>query len=154
MAVVVSNSLDLTVLHEGFRGHPYDDLTGKPVVAPVGKVTIGYGTNVQDAPLTEFEARIIAEHRLTLLVSAYNQYIPTTFNVLNGPRQAALIDMAYAMGFAKVKKFKNMLRALSSFNYGEAAAEIINSDFGRSPLHATRARRVAGMMESGKWPVE
>jgi len=72
------------------------------------------------------------------------------FNMLEGDgvRQGALIDMVFNMGGGGVRGFKEMRKGIREKNWKYAAAEILNSDYGRGPTK-NRARTIAKQMLTG-----
>ncbi len=73
-----------------------------------------------------------------------------TWSVLNEPRQAALIDMAYELGTRGLSEFTNTLALLRQSDYEATASEMLRSDWAREvPL---RAQEDAEIMRTGEWP--
>lgn len=150
-------------VHEGFRSKPYR--------CKANKLTIGIGRNIEDRPFTEEELRLVDKDYMTKGITKsqafailardvmqfdfeLRQNIPF-YKRLDDERQYALLDMAFNMGIGNSKKgllsFKNMLNYMGTGFYKQAAAECLNSKYGREL--PTRAGRIARTIETGvfKW---
>jgi len=103
--------------HEGFRAKPY--------VCPAGKLTIGYGINLEEG-ISEKEAAVLLHMRVIELEDALYKKYPW-FGKLCGEHQGVLVNMAYNLGLAGLGKFKNMLAAWEQGNYDRVVAEMRNS---------------------------
>src|SRR5579859_7527373 len=108
---------DLVKSHEGWRAFIYCDACGEELTRDLsigslwncsvfckgGNLTIGYGTNLSDG-LAEHEGADLLYSRLAL-AAGYLAGFPW-FHKLNDARQAALIDMRYAMGGGTFRTFE------------------------------------------------
>ena len=161
--ISVSEIKQRLYVHEGFRSKPYR--------CTANKLTIGFGRNIEDRPFTEEELRLVDKDYMTkgitkaqafaILVRDVMQFdfelrqnIPF-YERLDDERQYALLDMAFNMGIGNSKKgllsFKKMLNYMGTGFYKQAAAECLNSKYGRElPV---RAGRIARAIETGvfKW---
>lgn len=106
--------------HEGFRDKPYR--------CTAGKLTIGYGRNLDDVGISNREATILL----------YNDIIEATesvrvvfsgfeFDEFSENRQAALIDMMFNLGRSRFMKFKKMITAIRCKDWNEAADQAKDS---------------------------
>ena len=139
--------------HEGYRQNAYR--------CPAGKVTIGYGYNLEANPLhlSSLEInhahksgmdKIEAERLLKLMVSRIIDQLEVAIPFINqlGPtRQDVLINMTYNLGLAGLLKFKKMLAAVKSGQYEKAAEEMLNSKW-RSDV-GDRAQELSMQMATG-----
>jgi lysozyme len=130
----------LLTRHEGYRRHPYTDT--------VGKLTIGIGRNLEDVGLSRAEADCLLDHDLRLVYKAARRY--PWFEVLNAPRQAVVVDMIFNLGPKKFMGFIETRRHLTQGYYVAASKEMLNSKWASQV--GMRARRLAQMMKTGKWP--
>lgn len=121
----------------------------KPYRCTAGKLTIGYGFNLDDAGLSREESLMILRHRLHGIEDALEAKFPW-FNFLIMARRAALIGMAYQMGLAGLYGFKQTLAYVEAGRYTEAAAGMLASKWARQT--PARARRAAYMMRYGRFP--
>lgn len=136
----VSNELATYVArNEGFSRYTYLDTEGIP--------TIGIGFNLEEGFSME-ESKLILMHRLGKLADQLPDAIPV-FKDMDEVRQRVLIDMAYNLGIAGLKKFRRMLAALERREYEEAAKELLDSRYAAQVKG--RAVRNARMMETGEW---
>ena len=110
------------VREEGNRTVPYDDATGKPVTAPVGNLSWGYGFNLAKIGSTQlFDAmvRFIAESFDTEL-SKFDWYV----GLASEPtRQSVFLDVAYNDGVGGLLHFPKMIAFAAAKNWQECAAE-------------------------------
>jgi len=133
------------IKEEGVKEFCYDDATGERVYAPVGKITIGIGINLDDG-LSYEEAVYLCRSRLRNLQLQLSSF--PFYKTLDIIRKFVLLNMAYNMGVPRVKGFKKMLTALTQANYELAAAQILDSKAARQlPV---RYRRLAQAMATGK----
>lgn len=97
------------VREEGDKQFPYDDATGKPVVAPVGKLSWGWGFNLMacgDEGLFEVMARYLAT-KVDTALSLYPWYVGLT---PEPTRQSVFLDVAYNAGvYGEVHGFPKMI---------------------------------------------
>jgi lysozyme len=127
------NSLKVTMelkSDEGFKGMPYQD--------KYGYWTIGYGTKL---PLSEEEAEMILQHRLT---THYNELLLEKPIVAQLPEvaQNVLANMAYQLGVPKLMRFKRMWEAIEERDWCGMVREMLDSKWAKidSP---DRAKRLA-----------
>ena len=129
---------ELVARHEGYRSMPYR--------CPAGKLTIGYGYNL-DAAMPEDEAHLLMRHRLTkLMVRMEQEYV--WFHGLSEARKEVLLSMAYQMGMDGLKKFQQMLMFCKNGSYYQAALAMLDSKWARHDSPA-RAQELAEMMRAG-----
>lgn len=121
----------------------------KPYRCPAGKLTIGFGFNLEDAGLSREESLLILRYRLDRISAALAAKWPW-FRDLSYPRKAALIGMAYQMGLAGLYGFKQTIAYVEAAQYEAAAAGMLASKWARQT--PPRARRAAYMMRYGRFP--
>ena len=127
---------------EGFRAKPYRDTRGK--------LTVGYGRNLDDHGVTEGEARVMLGNDLDRIGAelAVKPWWPQAMDLLDELRQDVLVAMAYQMGVAGLGGFTKMLKAVEQRNWKTAALEMLDSKWARQT--PARAQRLAQMMETGR----
>lgn len=100
---------------EGLRLMPYRCLAGK--------LTIGYGHNLESKGISKEVAEELLDDDLTEASLATSKLIPVTdqiwFNIAT--------DMVFNMGLTKFKTFMNLIKYINSGSYDNALAEMINS---------------------------
>lgn len=123
--------------HEGCRLKPYK--------CTAGKVTIGYGRNLDDKGISEQEADRMLHSDVLECIADLETY--GYWNTLSGTRKAALLDLRFCVGPAGYRGFKKMNAALSAGDYGKAADEIMDSKFATQTGH--RADDLVVMLQNG-----
>lgn len=115
---------------------------------PAGKLTIGYGHNIEDRGISEEAAELLLEQDILI---AYRQVKNAVkcFDSLSEARQYVLTDMCFNMGITKLMGFTKMLRALDGADYAAAAKEMLDSKWAKQVKG--RAAYLAGVMASGIW---
>lgn len=125
--------------HEGLKLKPYKCTSGK--------LTIGYGRNLENRGLTEKECVYLLHNDLVYL----NETLPkkiSFWDSLSDIRKAVLIDMAYNLGVNGLLNFKKMLLALSLEEYEKASQEMLKSQWALQVK--TRAAELAITMLNNK----
>lgn len=124
--------------HEGLSLLPYE--------CSAGKLTIGYGRNLDDVGISQAEADFLLDIDIHKAIADCKAVIPS-FDELSEMRQAVLIDMMFNLGRTKFKKFKRMLQAIDYGNYDKASFEMLDSDW--AVQVGERATFLARKMEEG-----
>lgn len=133
------NAIEQLQKHEGFRGKPY--------LCTAGKLTIGYGLNL-DAGITKEEAEVILIMRVEGVRKRLANAIPW-YAYLNPPRQAVLVNMSYNLGFSGLMGFEKTLACIKAQQYEQAATEMLDSLWAAQV--PGRARELAMQMKTGEW---
>lgn len=109
---------------EGFRGHAYRDI--------VGKLTIGYGFNV-DAGISEFAAGELLRAQVVEIRQALTAF--WWFKDLDAVRASVLLNVAFNCGVNGLLHFPKMLAAIGAKNWQAAHDELLDSDAARMLPH-------------------
>lgn len=125
--------------HEGLELHPYVDT--------VGKLTIGYGRNLDDRGITQGEAAHLLENDVTLAIQEALQAFPWLTKV-DEARQAVIVEMVAHLGLSRFLGFKKALAACAVGDWETAAAEMLNSKWAGQV--GARAIRLAAQLRTGK----
>lgn len=129
---------DLIKKHEGLRLKPYK--------CTAGKLTIGYGRNLEDNGISEYESEVMLANDIQ---KCYALCVKLSFwNKLNEIRQAVILDMCYNLGFTRLQGFKKMLKALERQDYKVAAKEMLDSNWASQVK--TRATELSNIMIKGE----
>lgn len=124
---------------EGFRGFPYRDT--------VGKLTIGYGRNLDDLGITEAEADLMLDNNIKeckALLSAFFWYYSQEPAV-----QDALVNMCFNLGLKGLLGFKKMIYYLNEHNMPRAALEALDSKWAKQV--GKRATDIALIIREGSY---
>ena len=135
-----TRALEMLQEHEGVRLRPY--------LCSSGKLTIGYGRNLDDAGISDDEAFYMLSNDVDECMKDLAEF--TWWWELNPARQSVLIDMRYNLGATGFRKFQKMIAALDDADYCKAAEEILDSKAARTNEGlATRYRHLSGIMRRG-----
>ncbi len=140
---------NLILKYESYRSQPYDDQTGKTVLAPEGKVTIGIGRNISDKGISFDEANFLLANDIKEVSGRLQLNFPW-FGKLDDVRQAVLIDMGFNLGIQGLYDFKNTLELIAAGKYKDASTEMLKSKWASQV--GQRASELSNMMYSGSWP--
>jgi len=125
--------------HEGLKLHPYK--------CTAGKLTIGFGRNLEDKGISLQEARAMLDNDIAYFELKLSE--KEWFKKADRVRKDVLIDMAYNLGFKGLISFHNMIGALSSKDYHRAAREMLDSKWAKQVKG--RAITLAEMMRTGEY---
>ena len=123
--------------HEGLCLEPYHDSEGY--------LTIGYGTLLDK--ITEEEAAFLLRHRCEKIMKEVDRNIYVAGGLPYWPRRA-IINMAYNLGYPRLRGFKKMWNHLGDENWEKAADEALDSKWALQV--GKRAREVAAMIRQGE----
>ncbi len=128
--------------HEGFSKTPYK--------CTAGKLTIGYGRNLEANGINEEEAELMLNIDVLKVKRDVNNAIPAnTLKHLNGARKSVLYNMAFNLGISGLLGFKKMLAALAIGDFTEAAKQMLDSKW--STQVKGRSAELAEQMRTGEW---
>lgn len=118
-----------------------------PYTCPAGKLTIGYGRNLEDNGITEDEAAYLL---MADINRSHNELIRqfAFIQKMDSVRQAVLADMHYNLGLTRLLTFRKMLNALQHQDYDTAAAELKDSRYFNQT--GNRAKRNYCIMKFGR----
>ncbi len=95
----------------------------KPYRCSAGKLTIGYGRNLDDRGISAQEANDLFENDLIVAEIALGDIFGLKIFEESEGRVAALLDMVYNLGEGGLRKFKNMIEAIIRRDWITAAEE-------------------------------
>lgn len=125
--------------HEGLRLKPYE--------CTAGKLSIGYGRNLDDMGISEVEAMAMLRNDIE---QCYRELeIFSWFSDLDQVRQEALVDMLFNLGLPTFLEFKKTLKYVAEHRWSMASAEMLNSKWARQV--GNRAEELAYMIETGTY---
>lgn len=133
---------DLIKEEEGLRLKPYR--------CTEGRLSVGYGRNLDDVGISKEEADYMLDHDITRATNAAAEVVGRdVFGALNPARQAALVCMAFQMGRAGLEGFNRMLLNVRSGDWQNAYDNALDSKWARQTPE--RAKRIANMILTGEW---
>ena len=135
---LINFSINKLKLNEGFRSKPYKCTSGK--------LTIGYGRNIEDVGISNEEAEYLLSNDVKNAYNDLNKNI-SFFNKLSFNVKYVLIDMCVNMGISKLLGFKKMILALSNNNFKAASVEMLNSVWANQV--GKRAKDLSKIVEKG-----
>jgi lysozyme len=125
---------------EGLRLTPYR--------CTAGKLSIGYGRNLEDTGISQEEAEFMLSSDVQRVMKGVAKALPW-ISGLNEPRRGVLFNMAFQMGVPGLLKFKNTLAMIKDGSYERAAHAMLDSLWAKqTPM---RAARLADQMQTGIW---
>ncbi len=119
----------------------------KPYRCTAGKLSVGYGRNLEDVGISKLEAEVLLDHDLASAEMECRKAFPW-FATLTDTRQRVLVDMCFNMGLPKLLEFKRMLSALAEHDYDGAAVQMLASRWAAQV--GNRAVRLARVMRDGR----
>ena len=126
----------------------FEGLRLKPYTCTAGKLTIGFGHNLEDNGITLEIAEILLRTDLACARMEVFAKFPWLMK-LNEPRQYVLVDMCFNIGISRLLTFKKMLLALQEGDYERAAHEMLDSKWAKQV--GKRATRLAEIMRKGEY---
>lgn len=124
--------------NEGLRLKPYKDT--------IGKLTIGYGRNLDDRGITKEEADYLAENDFKTVIYDVTKNLPWILS-LDEVRQGVIYEMCFNLGINRLMVFRNTLNNIRDGNYIQAAKEMLNSKWATQV--GKRATELAELMING-----
>ena len=133
MSIELDLALQLVKESEGFYPDTY--------LCPAGKLTQGYGRNLEAHPLNELEKKqlnedgTVSEEVATqwamkeLIECEFKLKDNITYKNQSQVRKAVLLDMCFNIGYAGLMKFKKMWFYLGNKDYPNAAREAKDSSW-------------------------
>ena len=125
--------------HEGLRLKPYR--------CTAGRLTIGYGRNIQDNGITEEEALFMLTADMLITERELREEFKE-FEYFTVNRKAALIDMMFNLGKTRFLGFGEMVKAIKRNDWDSTAIEALDSKWARKDV-GERAIEIAGMLRKG-----
>ena len=140
---MLANTFELLV--EQLKRHEW--LRLKPYKCPRGKLTIGYGRNLDDQGISKGDADYLLHSdilRVTLTCGKNFSW----FAELSPERQAVVINMVFNLGFGGFLKFKNVIHCVEVGNYIGASVAMLDSRWAKQV--GNRAIELSKQMETSK----
>ena len=132
------NVYDVLKRDEGLRLKPYRDT--------VGKLTIGYGRNLDDNGISKYEAEAMLRNDVADVYAECRREFPW-FAALDEAREAVVVSMVFNLGMTKFRGFHNTIAAIARADYEDAASRMLQSKWATQV--GNRAIRLAQAMRTG-----
>lgn len=111
---------------EGVRRKPYNDSTGKEVILPSGKVTIGVGRNLTDNGLSPDEIRYLFHNDFLTHLEIAERFFPD-FSRYSTNRQLAILNLTFNLGEVRFAGFTETIAAIRAQDWQLAGRCLENS---------------------------
>lgn len=141
MRLALWNYRHLTKEFEGLRYKPYK--------CTAGKLTIGYGRNLEDNGISLDEAEYLFNNDFNAAYESVLRLLKANavdINNLSDCRLFVLTDMMFNLGYLRLSKFKKLLQALKNQDYVAASNEMKDSNWYKQV--GDRAKKLCSMMKN------
>ena len=118
-----------------------------PYRCPAGFLTIGYGRNLEAKGISRSEADIMLRNDIVEAQISLQRTFPGIEARLSTNRYRVIVEMIFNLGLAGTLKFNKMWSAIGAGDFGEAAAEMLDSKWARQVKG--RAVELAEIMRHG-----
>lgn len=122
MILLRKSLVDTIKRHEGLRLKPY--------LCTAGKLTIGYGRNLETNGISGDEAEYLLKNDIERATWACYERIPF-FSDAPFQVQDVLVNMCFQLGINGLLAFKKTLKLLEEKKYSEASKEMLNSNWAK-----------------------
>ncbi len=123
--------------HEGLRLKPYR--------CTAGKLTIGYGRNLEDTGISKNAAEILLVKDLERVQTKLLKKI--NYDKYPSHVQNVLLEMGFQLGVPGLLKFKKTLQLIDNGDYIGASKEMLNSKWAKQT--PKRANTLSKLMKEG-----
>ena len=127
----------------------FEGLRIKPYKCTAGKLTIGYGRNLEDVGVSLDEAEYMFNNDFN---QAYTDILrllkvkEVNVEDLSDCRLFVLTDMMFNLGYARLSLFKKLFQALKKGDYDTASEEMKDSNWYKQT--GNRAKKLCDMMKN------
>ena len=128
------------VRHEGLRLKPYRCTSGK--------LTIGFGRNLDANGISQTEAFMLLEHDILQCEMQILAEIPKIYLQLDEVRKSVLLNMCFNLGVSGLLGFKNTLEFIKAGDWERAANNMLVSRWAKQV--GRRAIELSELMRKGK----
>jgi len=144
---ISSGSVNKTVDIVSKQLRRHEGLKLKPYYCTAGKLTIGYGRNLDDVGITKEEAEYLLQNEIRSCIADLQKKIPDIYNTVNHVRQAVLVNMCYNLGITGLLKFKKTLASIQQGDYKLASEQMLQSLWAEQV--GNRAKQLSELMKNG-----
>jgi len=122
MILLRKSLVDTIKRHEGLRLKPY--------LCTAGRLTIGYGRNLETNGISGDEAEYLLKNDIERATWTCYERIPF-FSDAPLQVQDVLVNMCFQLGINGLLAFKKTLKLLEEKKYSEASKEMLNSNWAK-----------------------
>ena len=122
-----------------------EGLVLKPYKCSAGKLSIGYGRNLEDRGIDKEEAEFLFNTDIKTVDNQLKILLSEVFNTLSDKRKAILVNMGFNLGVYGLLKFKKMIKALECADFETASLEMLDSRWAKQV--GNRAKRLSNEMK-------
>lgn len=120
MEIVITKALIVDLKRdEGLRLKPYR--------CSAGRLTIGFGRNLDDKGITKAEAELMLNEDLFDSIDEAKKLFADQWVHLDETRQRVIVNMIFNLGINRFKGFKRLINAINNKDYQLAAKEMEDS---------------------------
>lgn len=118
---------------------------------PAGKLSIGYGLNLEDTGITEEEAEYLLRNRLLKVEAAAKEIFgDKLWSEFGDIRRMAFVNMIYNLGIKGFKGFTQTINLAKEKKWKECGLNILNTLWARQV--GARAHRISRMIAYEEFP--
>ena len=139
-ATLLERIKEQLVRHEGLRLKPYR--------CSAGKLTIGYGRNLDDKGISKSEAYELLTNDIRSCEEQLIEEIPDIYNALDEVRKSVLLNMCFNLGIGGLLSFNNTLAFIAAGDWERAANGMLASKWAKQV--GRRAIELSELMRKGK----
>jgi lysozyme len=126
----------------------HESLRLKPYRCTAGKLTIGYGRNLDDKGISKSEAYELLANDIRSCGEQLIDEIPEIYSGLDEVRKSVLLNMCFNLGIGGLLEFKNTLAFVAAGDWERAANGMLASKWAKQVGH--RAIELSELMRKGK----
>ena len=126
----------------------HESLRLKPYRCTAGKLTIGYGRNLDDKGISKSEAYELLANDIRSCGEQLIDEIPEIYSGLDEVRKSVLLNMCFNLGIGGLLEFKNTLAFVAAGDWERAANGMLASKWAKQV--GRRAIELSELMRKGK----
>ena len=126
----------------------HESLRLKPYRCTAGKLTIGYGRNLDDKGISKSEAYELLANDIRSCGEQLIDEIPEIYSGLDEVRKSVLLNMCFNLGIGGLLGFNNTLAFVAAGDWERAANGMLASKWAKQVGH--RAIELSELMRKGK----
>lgn len=134
----------MLLMDEGLRLKPYR--------CTAGRLTVGYGHNLDDLGISQAVADLMLQEDLQVAEKACRRIFPELYDQWGENRRLGWINLAFNLGYVRLMQFRNTLRAARIEDWAEVEKGLRASLWFQQV--GKRAERVIGMVCHEAFPYD